>query len=224
MENNRLNSRRLAETARTEAFSDAFFAIAITLLVLEFKLPAFEEGGLSESLYKLWPSIAAFLFSFAYIGIIWLNHHALFNHIKYVDGYVLWINLGILLTTVLLAFPTGVLAEAFRHGNKADRGAAVALYAVTAGLMSVAWIPVFGYFRKHPELLEPHSSTGYFRKQRIRPWIGIFFYGLAAVTGQFSPVSGLFLFLVMIVYHAYTSEGRGDQKKKEKHRAEESAG
>lgn len=217
MHNIQTNAKRLAEAARTEAFSDAFFAIAITLLVLEFKLPEFEEGKLSESLFQLWPSLVAFLFSFTYIGIIWLNHHALFNHIKYVDGNVLWINLGILLTTVLLAFPTGVLADAFRHGNETDKGVAVALYSISAGLMSVAWIPVFEYFIKHPELLEGHSSPDFFRKQRIRPWIGVAFYGLAAVIGQYMPLSGIFIFLLMVIYHAYTSEGNPLRKSKRQH-------
>lgn len=213
--NNSANNKRLAEASRTEAFSDAFFAIAITLLVLEFKLPEFEEGNLSDSLFQLWPSLVAFTFSFTYIGIIWLNHHFLFNHIKYVDGNVLWINLGILFTTILLAFPTGVLAEAFRHGNETDKGVAVALYSITAALMSLAWIPVFEYFKKHPELLENHSSPEFFQRQRSRPWIGVSFYTLAAVIGQYMPLSGLFIFLIMVVYHAYTSEGNTIRKSKE---------
>lgn len=202
-----MNAKRLTETDRTEAFSDGFFAIAITLLVLEFKVPEFEDGHLEKALVKLWPSLIAFLFSFTYIGIIWLNHHSLFNHIKYVDRKVHWINFGILATTVLLAFPTGVVADAFRKGNEVDKGVAVALYAVSAGLMSVAWIPVFEYFKKHPELLEDHSSTAFFRSQRIRPWIGVIFYSLAAIAGQSFPSFGIFIFLLMIIYHAYTSDG-----------------
>ncbi|MDI1321230.1 MAG: TMEM175 family protein [Algoriphagus sp.] len=217
MNNIQTNTKRLAEASRTEAFSDAFFAIAITLLVLEFKLPEFEEGKLSESLFQMWPSLISFFFSFTYIGIIWLNHHALFNHIKYVDANVLWINLGVLFTTVLLAFPTGVLADAFRQGNETDKGVAVALYSISAGFMSVAWIPVFEYFKKHPELLEDHSSPEFFSTQRIRPWIGVAFYGLAAVIGQYMPLSGLFIFLLMVVYHAYTSEGNKLRKSKKKH-------
>lgn len=203
-----MRSKRLTETDRTEGFSDAFFAIAITILVLEFKIPQFEKGKLPEALAELWPSLIAFLFSFSYIGIIWLNHHSLFNQIKYVDRKVHLINLGILLTTVLLAFPTAVLAEAFRSGNEEDKGAAVALYSISAGLMSLSWIPVFEYFKKHPELLEDHSSPFFFEQQRIRPWIGVISYGLAAAIGRLIPLFGIFIFLFMIIYHALTSEGR----------------
>lgn len=207
-----MDTKRLTETDRTEAFSDGFFAIAITLLVLEFRVPAFDDGKLSTALATLWPSLTAFLFSFTYIGIIWLNHHSLFNHIKYVDRNVHWINLGILATTVLLAFPTAVVADAFRKGNEADKGVAVSLYAVSAGLMSLSWIPVFEYFKMHPELLEGHSSTEYFRSQRIRPWIGIICYGLAAVIGQVLPLFGIFIFFLMIIYHACTSDGIIEKK------------
>src|SRR6266480_1695989 len=68
------------ETARIEAFSDGVFAIAITLLVLELKVPReHEPGELAPALLALWPSYLAFLTSFATIGIMWINHHRLFN-------------------------------------------------------------------------------------------------------------------------------------------------
>lgn len=203
MKNRKVNTKQLFESGRTETFSDSFFAIAITLLALGLKVPGFEEGNLWAALLKLWPSLVAFLFSFAYIGIIWTKHHSLFDHIRYVDRNVLYINFIVLLTTVLLAFPTSVLADAFQGNNKVDKGVAVTLYAVMAGLMSLARVPIYEYFKNHPELLEKHSNPLYFKTRRVRPWIGVFSYGLAAVVGRFIPLFGICVFLLMILYHAW---------------------
>ncbi len=200
-----MKTKRLIEAGRTETFSDSFFAIAITILALEFKLPHFEEGKLLNALIELWPSLVAFLFSFTYIGIIWIKHNYLFDHIKYVDGNVFFINPGVMLTTVMLVFPTAVLADAFRGNNKIDKGVAVTLYAIVAGLMSLSRIPVYTYFKNHPELLEDHSHPVYFKSWYFRPWIGVFFYSLAAIIGRYEPLPGILIFLAMIIYHASAS-------------------
>jgi uncharacterized membrane protein len=197
---------RLTESTRVEAFSDAVVAIIITILVLELRVPAHEPGQLLAALSHLWASIFAFLISFLYIGVIWLNHHALFARIRYVDRGLHWINLGILLTCALIPFPTAVLAEALREGNAADLRIATALYAVVAGLMSAAWIPIFPYLRDHPELIEPGTDASFFHAQRIRPWIGVVFYAAAIAIGFLSPGLALALFTLMIIFHAVTSE------------------
>ena len=84
------------ETARVEAFSDGVFAIAITLLVLEFKVPHLAEGASSADLFaalaQLWPSLIAFLGSFGAILIMWINHHGLFRLIHKTDGPFLFAN------------------------------------------------------------------------------------------------------------------------------------
>ena len=76
-------------TARLEAFSDGVFAIAITLLILEVKVPHLpEEGGgrsLLSALAALWPSYLAYLTSFVTIFIMWANHHAMFTYIRRCD-------------------------------------------------------------------------------------------------------------------------------------------
>jgi len=78
------------ETARIEAFSDGVFAIAITLLILEIRVPP-RAAGLSTSLLALWPSYLAFVASFMTIGVMWLNHHRLFTLIaKNDDGLILY--------------------------------------------------------------------------------------------------------------------------------------
>jgi uncharacterized membrane protein len=116
------------ETARIEAFSDGVFAIAITLLVLEIKIPAPGSGPLSVQLWKQWPSYVSFVISFAFIGIMWINHHRLFTHIKQSDNGLLVLNLLLLLGVTAVPFPTAVLAA---HLGKADQRAAALLYSGT---------------------------------------------------------------------------------------------
>jgi len=207
MSDNLSPATKLSESTRVEMFSDGVFAIVSTILVIELQVPHHEPGQLLPALLHQWASLLGYVVSFIYIGIAWMNHHALFNRVQYVNLGLQWINLGILLTTALLPFPTGVLAEALREGNLADQQVAVALYALTAGLMSAAWLPVFPYLRDHPELIEEGTESAYFHMQRMRPWTGVILYLLAAAVGAFYPWGGLLLFLVMMLYHAVTSEG-----------------
>lgn len=195
------------EVARLVGFSDAFFAIVITLLVIEIRRPDAEEGELGEALLEAWPSYAAFALAFIYVGVIWLNHHGLFRLVSRVDGRLCWINLGILGTAALMPFPTGVLAEALQTGNLDDQRAAVILYGFLAGLMSAAWLPIFPYLERHRIRLAPTAPTGLFAAQRSRPWIGVIAYGLAIVIGWLSPWLGVGIFGLIVVYHAWTSEG-----------------
>jgi TMEM175 potassium channel family protein len=113
------------ETARVEAFSDGVFAIAITLLILEIKIPAPGSGILSAQLLKQWPSYVSFLISFAFIGIMWINHHRLFTHIQRSDNALLLLNLLLLLGVTAVPFPTAVLAV---HLGQGDERAAALLY------------------------------------------------------------------------------------------------
>ena len=100
----------MSDTRRVEAFSDGVFAIAITLLVLDLRVPDFESGRLLHDLFHLWGAYIAYVSSFLYIGVIWLNHHAAFTRIHRVDWGLQWANLALLFTTALLPFPTAVLS------------------------------------------------------------------------------------------------------------------
>jgi uncharacterized membrane protein len=113
------------ETARIEAFSDGVFSIAITLLILEIKIPPAGSGDLSRQLLRQWPSYVAFVISFAFIGIMWINHHRLFTHIQRSNSALLFLNLLLLLGVTAVPFPTAVLAL---HFGQSDQRAAAILY------------------------------------------------------------------------------------------------
>lgn len=198
----------LPSTGRTEAFSDGVFAIVITLLVLDLTNPHYRPGELGADLAREWPAYLAFTFSFVYVGVIWLNHHALFRRISRLDLALNWINLGVLLGAVIIPFPTAVLAGAFAEGDDNDKRVAVALYAFAAVLMSAAWLAMFSYLGRHPELLQSGTTPRYVRQQLVRPLTGIGLYAISGLVGWFiRSVAGLICIIIMIIYHAVTSEG-----------------
>ena len=98
-------------------FSDAVFAIVITLLVLpltaEIELP---EGGqdLAAHVWEQWPRVLSFLVSFLVIGQFWIAHHHMFEHIRRYDQGLLWLNLVSLLTVSFMPFPTALSRRAWR--------------------------------------------------------------------------------------------------------------
>ena len=113
------------DSARLEAFSDGVFAIAITLLILELKVPP-HDVALAPALWERWPSYVAFLASFMTIGVMWLNHHRLFSLITKKDDGLIVINLLLLLGITWLPFPTALLAEHLL-GPHVDQQAAAAV-------------------------------------------------------------------------------------------------
>jgi uncharacterized membrane protein len=76
------------DVTRLEAFSDGVFAIAITLLVLDLKVPRDlpAETSLASALMRQWPAYLAFLCSFVTIGVMWINHHRMFTHNHSANG------------------------------------------------------------------------------------------------------------------------------------------
>src|SRR5437763_12328750 len=93
---------------RLEAFSDAVIAIAITVMVLELKVP---RGADLEALRPLLPVFLAYVLSFVYLGIYWNNHHHMFHAAERVNGAVLWANLHLLFWLSLFPFLTGWMGE-----------------------------------------------------------------------------------------------------------------
>ncbi|MFC0032689.1 TMEM175 family protein [Micromonospora chaiyaphumensis] len=201
-------ARRPADTGRLAAFSDGVFAIVITLLVLDLRVPEYHEGELLASLGREGPSYLAFVVSFVYVGVLWLNHHALLRLVRGTSLALNWINIAILFGVVIIPFPTAVLASALVDGDAGDLRVAVVMYAFAAALMSAPWLVCFRYLRRHPELRAEGVDQDHVRAQEIRPITGLVLYGLTGLVALVvSPILGLVGIIVMIIFHGVTSEG-----------------
>jgi uncharacterized membrane protein len=129
-----------AGTARLETYSDGIFAIAATLLVLEFSVGAYQGANLGNALLHLWPSYLAYVTSFVTIGIIWMNHHWCITAIARVDRTFLFLNILLLMTVAFLPFPTKLVADYLQKpGEQAAVFAYDATFVVMAALYNVWW-------------------------------------------------------------------------------------
>jgi uncharacterized membrane protein len=112
-------------TRRLEAFSDGVIAIAITLLILDIRVPEPGDGSLGHALAEQWPNYAAYVVSFLTIGIIWINHHASVARLRRADHGLLVLNLLLLLSICVLPFTTSLMAAYLREVNGQHLAAAV---------------------------------------------------------------------------------------------------
>jgi uncharacterized membrane protein len=145
------------ETARIEAFSDGVFAIAITLLVLDLKVPhgVPEKTGLLRVLLAQWPAYLAFVTSFATIGIMWINHHRLFALIARSDHSLLLLNGLLLLFVTFVPFPTAIVAE-YVQGR--DQHVAALVYSGTFTVLAIIFNLLWRYASYKNRLLDRRAD------------------------------------------------------------------
>jgi uncharacterized membrane protein len=169
-------------TGRIEAFSDGVFAIAITLLILEIKvphLPGAEGVHLLAALLALWPSYLALVLSFAMIGIYWANHHYLFKLFEKTDHGLNLLNLLFLLSISFLPFPTAVLGDYL--ADAANQKIAATFYAVGLLLPAAAWLLVWLYASRGQRLVNRRLDPSFLRRLTIQYIFTTALYGLAVV-------------------------------------------
>ena len=180
------HDRRLLE--RLAFFSDAVFAIAMTLLVIDVKLPrthSHDELALAQALVDLLPTYIGFLSSFLVIARFWAAHHELFGMLDRSDGRLLWSNLFLLLTIAFLPFPTAVLSEyvEFRVG--------MCFYAGWLTLIGVVQIVLTNVAVGDRRLVRREVTDQQMRARRIGSWIPVAIGGSAFAGGLYHPFLGL---------------------------------
>lgn len=193
-----------SETARIEAFSDGVFAVAITLLIFNVHVPSASSGHLGSALAGQWPAYVAFLISFAFVGIMWVNHHRLFNHILRTDNTLMFLNLLLLFGVCFVPFPTALLAA---HYLTPDRVLAAAIfngtYVVIAISFNLLWFHAVKGGLLDPETLGPASFIS--RRYGVGPVSYLVCLGLTWVS---VPVS-LILNVALAVFFALPPKASG---------------
>lgn len=186
--------------ARLEAFSDGVFAIVITLLVIEVRPPHLDPGEtLADGLGKLWPNYVGYALSFLIIGVMWLNHHRIFEPVQLVDGLLLVLNLNLLLWTALIPFPTAVVADYPGDGGD-EAKTAVAFYGGVILLTAVAFTALFVALTR-PSIIGNSVTRGDVIRARLRFGLGVAVYGAAFALSWLSPVAALGAHGVMAAYY-----------------------
>jgi len=190
------------DTDRLETFSDGVIAIAITLLVLEVRVPHLEEGEggaeLWEQLGHLWPSYLGYLISFVTIGIMWANHHEIFRHIARTNHYLILSNTLFLLCIGFLPFPTALLAEYL--GKEGER-VAVVVYSGWFLVTALAYNFLWRYPSHARRLIAPDADTSAVDSITRRFRLGPPSYLLAFVLAWIYPPASLALIALLALLY-----------------------
>src|ERR1022692_4026699 len=177
------------ETGRLEAFSDGVFAIAITLLALELKVPQIWSGSvggvppgasqLASGLAHQWPSYFAFVTSFFTVLIMWVHHHIIFRLVRRTDATLLFANGFLLMLVTLVPFPTAVVAEYLRTPAAP---AACTFYAGFFVLISIGFLLLrWAAFRR--SVLDPDASDATVERLRRSYRLGAALFLAGGVAG-----------------------------------------
>jgi uncharacterized membrane protein len=185
-------------TTRLETFSDGVFAIAATLLVLEFSVGTASGPRLGHALLELWPSYLAYVTSFLTIGIIWINHHYCVQTLARADRTLLFLNLLLLLTVGFLPFPTKLVAQYLRQPGEQ---AAVYAYAATFVAMSIVYNAWWRYASSSRRLIRadvPHSAVRAISRA-FNP--GVPMYVLVLLVAFVSPLASVALTFAIAAFY-----------------------
>ncbi|TME54269.1 MAG: DUF1211 domain-containing protein [Chloroflexi bacterium] len=186
---------------RVEAFSDGVFAVAATLLIFNVQIDKTAAGGLLTALLAAWPKYAAYVASFLTIGVMWVNHHGMFERIARLDRGLLFINLLLLMAIVFLPFSTEQLGSNILVPR--DASTAASLYALNASVIAVFFSALWTYTLTHPALLTPDVD----REVALRSWprfsVGLVAYLACIPLGQVSPIAVVIVCAALAVYYVF---------------------
>ena len=190
-------------TERITAFSDGVFSIAITLLVLNLRIPIIPQskvsGELLDQLGTQWPSLLSYLLSFVIIGIYWVAHHNMFHYIKRSDRPFLWINILLLMCVAFIPFPAGLL------GQYPTQRISVIIYAssliLTNLMLSLLWWYATSNHRLVDQDIDPHFVRTVNRRNMTAPVVYLVSIGLSFP----SPLASLIVFFLFPLYYIFPS-------------------
>ena len=177
---------------RVEALSDGVFAIVITLLILDIRVPDVDYSQLAASLATILPRIFAYAISFGVIGVYWLAHHQSLQLIGKLNGFMIWLNLIYLLAVSFMPFPTALL------GRYPMQPIPIVIYGINLIVANALGIALGLYLRAHPELRSEYVH----RAQHKSIFLYFFVNGsylLAMLIAFFAPLISYIIFVVVLM-------------------------
>jgi uncharacterized membrane protein len=188
----------MKENARIEAFSDGVFAIAITLLVLQLKVPPVSTVQSVDDLWKnlvnLWPSYFAFILSFGILLVSWVNHHYLFNVLDKSSRPFLYANGFFLMTITFMPFPTALLAE---YISTEFAKPAIAFYCFGGVVNSLGWNLLLQTLYKPRKLINSDKNVELINSIKRSVRIGLAIYMATFVLAFWLPYVALVINLLL---------------------------
>ena len=174
--------------SRLETFSDGVFAIAMTLLIIDVKLPsAASLGSTAEvwrALARLGPAVFAFLLSFIIILITWVNHHGAMKLVRKSSAAFIYANGCLLLTVVFIPFPTSLMGDLLGSPHAAP---AVVLYNAVIAVQSLAWVFVTTTAITGGLVNDAPQALNTIRKSLRNGYVAVAFYSLLAIGAVWYP-------------------------------------
>lgn len=197
---------------RLETFCDGVFAIALTLLIIEVRIPATTAIATSADLWRalrhLLPSIFAFIVSFGIIFISWVNHHELLRRVEGSSHPFIYANGLLLLAVVLFPFPTALLGENLFTSHAAP---AVVLYAASGAFMGLGWVCLGRSVLGAKPLTRDARATAQVRKGLRNGYFAVAFYSLCAVVAIWLPsVIAVVITLMWLYWVIFGVRAAGD--------------
>jgi uncharacterized membrane protein len=202
MKNELMKTETLSKTARIEAFSDGVFAIAITLLILEIKVPDVHqlEDGLLDALFDKWPSYLAFFIGFFTILVCWINHHYMFDRIKTSSHSLILVNSLTLFAVTFVPFPTAILSEAFIAG---DLQTAVQFFGLTFILISICYTSLAWFVYNEKGLTYTNEELNYKKGIRVMYSISVIHTVITFFVAYISIFASIILYIALFSMYLF---------------------
>jgi uncharacterized membrane protein len=180
--------------SRLEAFSDGIFAVVITLLVLDIKLPPdISYENLPSALYALLPKVLSYVLSFSVVGVYWAFHHFSLSQLRRVDGTLVFLNLLLMLLVTFMPFPTILL------GEYPMTSIPLVIYGATlvaSNLIGFTWVV---HLHRHPELLARVPARNYIANQLPIYLLVNIPYVAAMIIAFFLPVASYGIYIAVLI-------------------------
>lgn len=177
---------------RIEAFSDGVFAVIVTLLVLELKVPSLSDHAsvhqLAEALKETAPKFVSWLISFIIVCKFWLNHHHVLGLAKHATYGLVWLNSLFLLMQSATPFPTALM------GEYPNNPLALTLFGVVMALNTLMFMALHAYVLRN--LIKPELAPQQFPNIIARSWIGVVSYLIGAAAGWLHPYLAFAMYMV----------------------------